>query len=85
MARGEGRPEGVASGMLAAGIAGLGVAGVGDGEVKHRALEEVFVKDETGLQLKGFIQEDFGVVFDEVGGIFVCFGSHFLFVCFCRC
>lgn len=71
MARGEGRPEGVASGMLAAGIAGLGGAGDGGGgkKAEHRPLEEVFVKDATGLKLKGFVQEDFGVVFDEVCGL----------------
>ena len=69
MARGEGRPEGIAG--IVAGIAGLGTAlgiNAGDaGAAEHRLLDEAFVTGESGmLKLKGFVQEDFAVVFDEV-------------------
>ncbi|CAM9534692.1 unnamed protein product, partial [Hapterophycus canaliculatus] len=72
MARGEGRPEGVPQGGIMASIAGLGgsaaassAAAVAEGH--HRALEEAFVVEGGRVtNLKGFVQEDFGVVFDEV-------------------
>lgn len=69
MARGEGRPEGVAG--IVAGIAGLGYAlgtTTGDAVVEHRLLDEAFVVTNGlgSLKLKGFVQEDFAVVFDEV-------------------
>lgn len=80
MARGEGRPDGaVAGGGIMAGIAGIGggAAGAGAGGsaaagTKHRALEEAFVVEDGHLvNLRGFVPEDFGVVFDEVrrGGV----------------
>lgn len=54
------------------------IAGIGGGaaagsaaavaEKHHRALEEAFVLEEGRVtNLRGFVQEDFGVVFDEVG------------------
>lgn len=68
MARGEGRPDGVAG--IMAGIAGLGGVGAGvgtAGELEHRPLEEAFVMEGARIAaLKGFVQEDFGLVFDEV-------------------
>lgn len=72
MARGEGRPQqGVAGGIMAS-IAGLGGGATGAAAgvaANHRALEEAFVVQGEGrrvLNLEGFVQEDFGVVFDEV-------------------
>ena len=79
MARGEGRAEGVAAGIMA-GIGG-GAAGAGAGTVTHRPLEEAFVKEEegTGLKLRGFAPEDFGVVFDEVrAAVCICFVFSFV-------
>ena len=69
MARGEGRPEGAAA--LFGGVPGgvsTSAGGAGTGAAaEHRSLEEVFAVDEGRvLNLKGFVQEDFGVVFDEV-------------------
>lgn len=98
MARGEGRPEG--SSILAglASLTGNGYSGSRDlggedrsGPPPHRSLEEAFVKEPGGgLNLRGFVQEDFSVVFDEVrsgegGGTF-----SFSFCCSvvglcCRC
>lgn len=74
MARGEGVSDGGLSEVFA-GLTGLSRGGgEGTADVKHRPLEEVFVREgEAGgmggsgvLKLKGFVQEDFGVVFDEV-------------------
>lgn len=68
MARGEGRPPGNPGGIMAS-IAGLGGGATAAEVVKHRALEEAFVvqgEERRVLNLKGFVQEDFGVVFDEV-------------------
>lgn len=75
MARGEGRPDGVPGGgggsRIMASITGLGGGAGGGAEaaatVKHRALEEAFVVEGGRVvNLEGFVQEDFGVVFDEV-------------------
>ncbi|CAN0434038.1 unnamed protein product, partial [Ectocarpus sp. 8 AP-2014] len=71
MARGESRPQGNPGGIMAS-IAGLGGGATGAAAVvlNHRALEEAFVVQGEGrrvLNLKGFVQEDFGVVFDEDG------------------
>ncbi|CAM9136355.1 unnamed protein product [Scytosiphon promiscuus] len=73
MARGEGRPEGLPQGGIMASIAGLG-GGAAAGSAAavagkhHRSLEEAFVLDGGRVtDLKGFVQEDFGVVFDEDG------------------
>lgn len=72
MARGEGRAEGVtgSTGGIMAGIAGLGGASTGGGEVvvEHRPFDEAFFMAGANgpLKLKGFVQEEFGVVFDEV-------------------
>lgn len=78
MARGEGRPEGGLAGLVAGLTDSLGRSGTsggrqGAGSGKHRPLEEAFVREggvggAGTLKLKGFVEEDFGVVFDEVMG-----------------
>lgn len=63
MARGE---KGISvGGGLIGGFVGEGMGCVAVG---HRALEVAFVKGDSGrlLKLRGFVQEDFGLVFDEV-------------------
>lgn len=77
MARGSGRSD---RGGILAGLSSLGGGGGGgfsgstesagdEGPRRHRSLEEAFVKEGAGgtLKFKGFVEEDFGLVFDEVG------------------
>lgn len=78
-ARGEGKPEDGLSSLVAGLTESLGRGGNNSGgglraggltRGTHRPLEEAFVREGEGggggLKLKGFVQEDFGVVFDEV-------------------
>eukprot|EP00903_Cladosiphon_okamuranus_P011757 g11052.t1 len=68
MARGKGRPEGVAA-LFGGGSGGASTSPGGAGApAEHRPLEEVFEMDRGRVSnLIGFVQEDFGVVFDEDG------------------